>query len=92
MQDRFLTEFGNQDAMEGEADADGASGQAKGGNTEPAEHQAVFAGNTDDHFRLGIKITRWSQAHVHAHACLAAARLGRLSEQLRPVIASSPRA
>ncbi len=58
VQDRFLTEFGDQDAMEGEAGAEGAARQAKGGNTEPAEHQALFAGNTDDHFRLGIKITR----------------------------------
>ena len=58
MQDRFLTEFGDQDAMEDEAGTDGGAGQAEGGNTLPAEHQALFAGNTDDHFRLGIKITR----------------------------------
>lgn len=24
----------------------------------PAEHQALFGGNTDDHFRMGIKLTR----------------------------------
>jgi hypothetical protein len=24
----------------------------------PAEHQALFAGNCDDHFRIGIKLTR----------------------------------
>ena len=53
-----MTEFGDQDAMVDEADAEGATGQAKGSKTEPAEHQALFAGNTDDHFRLGIKITR----------------------------------
>lgn len=46
---RFLREFG--------ADADEEAEQTKG-RPKPAEHRALFHGNTDDHFQLGIKTTR----------------------------------
>ncbi len=46
---RFLREFG--------ADADEEPEQAKG-RPKPADHRALFHGNQDDHFQLGIKTTR----------------------------------
>ena len=47
---RFLREFA--------ADLDDVDVQQKG-RPKPADHQALFRGNTDDHFKLGIKTTRW---------------------------------
>ena len=61
LQDRFLSEFGDPDAPDDEAGSERAAEPTKYGNglgAMPAEHQALFAGNTDDHFRLGIKLTR----------------------------------
>lgn len=46
---RFREEFGAQDD---EAEADGKA------RHHVPEHSALFHGNTDDHFRLGIKLTR----------------------------------
>lgn len=74
-QDRFLQDFGevmDDDSEEDEprggkefapaaaataAAAAAAAARKSGGK--PAEHTALFEGNTDDHFRLGIKLTRW---------------------------------
>ena len=36
----------------------GCAQEASAAARKPAEHQALFAGNCDDHFRLGIKLTR----------------------------------
>ena len=51
---RLAEEFGGD---EGEP---GAGQRGRGGVApdKPAEHAALFAGNPDDHFRFGVKITR----------------------------------
>lgn len=46
--EHFLKEFGDEEAA-----ADGVA-EARG----PADHAALFAGDTDDHFRFGVKITK----------------------------------
>ncbi|PRW59313.1 U3 small nucleolar RNA-associated 25 [Chlorella sorokiniana] len=48
---RFLEEFGDADDELTERERAAVA-------RKPAEHQALFGGNTDDHFRLGIKLTR----------------------------------
>lgn len=51
---RFVEEYGTHD----EEAEDGDSPEARALRRKPADHRARFAGNTDDHFRLGIRITR----------------------------------
>ena len=70
LQARFLEEFGDEeDEEQPSADAKavkdkahagrgGALAEPKRSAVKPQEHSALFAGNLDDHFRLGIKITR----------------------------------
>jgi hypothetical protein len=55
---RLAEEFGPGSDDEGGSAAPGGARRGGAPAGKPAEHAALFAGNADDHFRFGIKITR----------------------------------
>ena len=55
---RFMEEFG---PSEEDSDGEGMTERGKTVKAQmPLEHQRLFEGNCDDHFRIGLKITRGS--------------------------------
>ncbi|KAG0592994.1 hypothetical protein KC19_1G296500 [Ceratodon purpureus] len=60
---RFFDDFGAEDDEDEEDNHDGDAEQEEGNGYKggkPADYKALFSGNNDDHFRIGIKFTRKS--------------------------------
>lgn len=51
-------------------------GKSLAASRKPAEHTALFAGNNDDHFRMGIKLTRSDPIPPAPHAPLSGEEKG----------------
>jgi U3 small nucleolar RNA-associated protein 25 len=58
--EKFIEQFAGSDDDDagGNDGASGDGGKGRKGAPKPAEHSALFRGSLDDHFRLGIRITR----------------------------------
>ena len=69
--DRFTEEFSEAVDSEDEDEGGKGEGEGEGGGGRkklakegaaaagrPSDHEALLAGNSDDHFRLGIKLTK----------------------------------
>ena len=56
---RFVEEYGGEGEEGGEEGGGGLSACAAAALArKPAEHRARFAGDADDHFRIGVRLTR----------------------------------
>jgi len=51
---RFDREYGP--GSDGEGEEEGRAGKRR--HPKPADHAALFAGNADDHFRIGVRVTK----------------------------------
>jgi len=61
--DRFADDFGDGDSDDDDDDDGGGDDGGKKRKKAmwiPEDHKQVFRGNTDDHFRLGVKVTKAS--------------------------------
>jgi U3 small nucleolar RNA-associated protein 25 len=58
---RFYDEFG----VEEDSDSDEHATEKK--PSKPADYKALFDGNNDDHFRIGIKFTRFDVNKLWFH-------------------------
>jgi len=59
---RFLEDFGPGEDASDEEELTERGKRVK--QQQPAEHQALFDVNCDDHFRIGMKITRYGMLRV----------------------------